>query len=89
MDTGSPFGKAMVQMSLVWAELEREIIRQRVIEGLDRARKEGKKLGRPRVRLSSQRAQQVLIAHGANEVSAAKSLGISRSTLRRRTTPTI
>ena len=84
MDTGSPFGRAMVQMSLVWAELEREIIRERVIQGLDRARAEGKKLGRPRLRLSSERARRILVVHGNDEISAAQSLGVSRSTLRRR-----
>jgi DNA invertase Pin-like site-specific DNA recombinase len=84
MDTGSPFGKAMVQMSLVWAELEREIIRHRVMEGLERARAEGKKLGRPRLRLSSDRAIRILAEHGDDEISAAESLGVSRTTLRRR-----
>jgi len=33
-----------------FAEFEREIIRERTLEGLERARREGKKLGRPRKR---------------------------------------
>jgi DNA invertase Pin-like site-specific DNA recombinase len=42
---------AISQMQLgilaVFAEFERELIRERTLEGLERAKKEGKKLGRP------------------------------------------
>lgn len=48
VDGTSPFGKAMMQMATVFAELERSMIRSRVMAGLDRVRVEGKKtLGRP------------------------------------------
>ena len=47
MDTGSPFGKAMIQMAMVWAELENSITRERIMAGLKRARAEGKHIGRP------------------------------------------
>jgi DNA invertase Pin-like site-specific DNA recombinase len=52
MDTSTPAGKAMVHMCAVFAELEREMIVERVKAGLDRARKEGKRLGRPANRWS-------------------------------------
>ena len=42
-------GKALFQMMGVFAEFERAIMRERVNAGLERARGEGKKLGRPRV----------------------------------------
>ena len=48
LDTSTPAGKAMFQMLGVFSEFEREIIRERVRSGLDRARAQGKKLGRPR-----------------------------------------
>src|SRR5215469_9785736 len=40
LDTSTPTGKAMFQMIGVFAELERSIIRERVIAGLSRARAE-------------------------------------------------
>jgi DNA invertase Pin-like site-specific DNA recombinase len=47
LDTSTPAGKAMFQMLGVFAEFERSIIVARVHAGLKRARKEGKRLGRP------------------------------------------
>jgi DNA invertase Pin-like site-specific DNA recombinase len=43
----------MLNIFASFAQFEREIIRERTIEGLARARAEGKKLGRPRKRLRS------------------------------------
>jgi DNA invertase Pin-like site-specific DNA recombinase len=48
LDTSTPAGKAMFQMLGVFSEFEREIIRERVLSGLERAKAQGKKLGRPR-----------------------------------------
>jgi DNA invertase Pin-like site-specific DNA recombinase len=47
LDTSTPAGKAMFQMLGVFAEFERSIIVARVHAGLKRARKDGKRLGRP------------------------------------------
>ena len=47
IDTTTPSGKMMFQMCGVFAEFERNIIRERVKSGLDRAKKSGKTLGRP------------------------------------------
>ena len=47
IDTTTPAGKAMFQMCGVFAEFERRILSERVKAGLNRARAEGKKLGRP------------------------------------------
>jgi DNA invertase Pin-like site-specific DNA recombinase len=49
MDTRTSTGKAMFQMMCVIAELERNLIVERVKEGLEASRKRGKKLGRPKV----------------------------------------
>ena len=83
-DTGSPIGKALLNVSLVWAELERELTRERIMAGLKRARAEGKHIGRPKIRLSSKRAVAVLADHDGDETVAAEALSVSRSTLRRR-----
>jgi DNA invertase Pin-like site-specific DNA recombinase len=47
VDTSTPAGKALFQMMGVFAEFERAIIRERVKSGLERARAQGKILGRP------------------------------------------
>ena len=48
IDTTNSAGMLMFQILGAFAEFEREIIRERTLAGLDRARAEGKRLGRPR-----------------------------------------
>lgn len=48
IDTHSPQGKFFFTVIGAFAELEREIIRERINAGLSRARKQGKRLGRPK-----------------------------------------
>jgi DNA invertase Pin-like site-specific DNA recombinase len=48
LDTSTPAGKALFQMMGVFAEFERAMIRERVRAGLERAKAQGKKLGRRR-----------------------------------------
>ena len=47
IDTTTPAGKAMFQMCGVFAEFERGILSERVKAGLNRAKQQGTKLGRP------------------------------------------
>ena len=49
VDTRTIIGKAMFQISAVFAELERGRIKERILLGVERARAEGKKIGRPKV----------------------------------------
>ena len=46
IDTSTPAGKALFQMCGVFAEFEREMIRERVKSGLERTKAKGTKLGR-------------------------------------------
>ena len=48
MDTTTPAGRAFLQIQAAYAEMERNLIRQRVKEGLAAARARGRKGGRPR-----------------------------------------
>ena len=48
LDLSSSMGRAMLTIISAFAQLERDIIRERTIAGLNRARAQGKKLGRPR-----------------------------------------
>ena len=47
IDTSTPSGKMMFQMCGVFAEFERGMIRERVISGQNRAKLQGKHIGRP------------------------------------------
>ena len=48
-DTTTPAGRAFLQIQAAFAEMERNVIRQRVREGLAAARARGRKGGRPRL----------------------------------------
>jgi DNA invertase Pin-like site-specific DNA recombinase len=56
VDTTTPAGKALFQMMGVFAEFERAMIRERVISGLERAKAQGKALGRKRIDAGKQAA---------------------------------
>lgn len=51
IDTSSPMGKAMFTITSAIAELEADLIRERVIAGLANAKAKGATLGRPKVGL--------------------------------------
>jgi DNA invertase Pin-like site-specific DNA recombinase len=64
IDATTPSGKAMFQMMGVFAEFERAMVRERVLAGLKRARAKGKKLGRPPISPSKERAIRADLAAG-------------------------
>lgn len=48
IDLSTATGKLQFQILSAFAEFERNLIRERTLEGLNRARKQGKSLGRPK-----------------------------------------
>ena len=48
-DTSTALGRLLLNLLAALAEFELELIRERVKAGMDRARRQGKKIGRPRV----------------------------------------
>lgn len=50
IDLSSSMGRAMLTIMSAFAQLERDLIRERTLAGLARARAQGKKLGRPRTK---------------------------------------
>jgi DNA invertase Pin-like site-specific DNA recombinase len=52
IDTSTPVGKMIFTVLGAVAELERSLIKERVVMGLDRAKRQGKRLGRPRTFVS-------------------------------------
>ena len=83
IDTGTPSGKAMFQMVGVFAEFERSMIRERVMAGLARARKEGKVLGRPKSSEATEAAILKLRGEGRGMLAIAKELGVGTSVVQR------
>ncbi len=80
IDATTPAGKLQMHILGAIAEFERERIRERVLAGLQRARAQGRRLGRPRTRLPIERLQRV---DGVTVDVAAERLGVSRSTVKR------
>ena len=59
IDTNSPLGKAIFTIVSAIAELERNIIVERVKGGLRRAKEKGKRLGRPRLVLDAREVRKM------------------------------
>ncbi len=86
VDTSTPTGKLMFAMLTAFGEFERSLIVERINSGLDRAVKQGKKLGRPsrivdRDRVLAMRSEGLSIRKIARElkVSVGKIHAISAS----------
>lgn len=77
LDTSTPSGRAMFGMIGIFAELERELIRERVISGLEKAKRDGKRLGRKPVAPITQRQVIELRTQGLSQRKIAKKVGIS------------
>ena len=83
IDTTTPAGKAMFQMCGVFAEFERAMIQERVRAGLQRARAQGKQLGRPRVSPATEDAIRASRAAGTGIKSIAREVGVGVSVVQR------
>ena len=87
LDLLTPSGRALAGMLAVFAEFERDLLRERVRGGLERARREGKHLGRPptaathapEVRALRRRA----LSHAGSASARRPSVGSSRTRGRR------
>ena len=83
LDLTTPAGRAMAAMLAVFAEFEREILRERVRAGLAHARQNGKTLGRPLTAgLKADRIQK-LHRSGISKSQIARQLSIGRTSVRR------
>lgn len=84
METKSPAGRLMFQIFGAFAEFEREMIRERVLDGMEIARSKGKKFGRPPKTDISDEAIKEAYARVGTAKGAAREIGIAPSTLRDR-----
>jgi DNA invertase Pin-like site-specific DNA recombinase len=83
IETGNATGKLLVHLLGALAEFERELIRERIRDGMNRARAEGKRVGRPE-RAVDTRGVGELRAQGKSYRKIAEELGVPEATLRRR-----
>ena len=79
VDTTTPAGKAMFQMCGVFAEFERGMLSERVKAGLNRAKAEGKVLGRP-IKVANVKAILEDRKHGKTirQIASERSLSIGK-----------
>jgi DNA invertase Pin-like site-specific DNA recombinase len=83
IDTTTPAGKLMFQVTGAFAEFERSMIRQRVKAGLKRAIEQGKQLGRPRI---DPKLEQRILSHlrkGTGILKTAKLCEVGTGTVQR------
>jgi DNA invertase Pin-like site-specific DNA recombinase len=83
IDTSSALGQALFTIVSVVAELERNLIRERVTAGIRNARANGKTLGRPKSAVDRGRILE-LKAQGQSLRQIAASLGVGYGTVRAR-----
>ena len=83
IDTSSPLGQALFTIVSAVAQLERDLIRERVSAGIRNARANGKKLGRPKRAVEEERILE-LKAQGLSLRQIAAKLGVGYGTVRER-----
>lgn len=81
LDLTTPSGRALAGMLAVFAEFERDILRDRVKAGIDQARKDGKPHGRPMTAGKLVPEMKKLRKDGLSKRAIAKHLGISRTSV--------
>lgn len=83
LDLTTPAGRAMAGLLAVFAEFEREILRERVRAGLAHARRNGKRLGRPATAALHAAEVRKLHRAGVSKSEIARRLRIGRTSVRR------
>ena len=83
LDFATSTGRAMAGMLAIFAQFEREILRERVLAGLAHARSKGKVLGPPRTARNKADQIRQLLADGLSKAQIARKLKIGRASVYR------
>ena len=83
LDLKTPSGRAFAGMLAVFAEFERDILRDRVKAGIAQARKEGRPHGRPATIADKAPEIRGLARQGLSKSAIAKRLKVGRTSVRR------
>lgn len=80
-DMSTTVGKAMAGMLSVFAEFERDILRERIKAGITQARKKGQPHGRPRTAAKHAEMIRRLYSEGMTKAAIARKLKIGRTSV--------
>ena len=83
LDLTTPAGRAFAGFLAVFAEFERDLMRERIKAGITDARRRGKPHGRPRAQANDANQIRVLAQQGFSQAAIARHLGIWRTSVRR------
>ena len=83
IDTTTPAGRLMFQITGAFAEFERSMIRQRVRAGLKRAVENGKQLGRPKIEPAIEKRIQAQLRAKKGMLAIARDLKVGTGTVQR------
>lgn len=83
LDLTTPIGRAMTGLLTVFADFERELLRERVKAGIAHSRSKGKPHGRPKSASLMSEEIRRLYNEGLNKSQIANKLNISRTSVRR------
>lgn len=83
LDLTTPAGRAMAGLLAIFAEFEREILRERTRAGLEHARENGKRLGRPATAAIHAAEIRKLHRAGISKSEIARRVQIGRTSVRR------
>jgi putative DNA-invertase from lambdoid prophage Rac len=83
LDLTTPSGRAFAGMLAVFAEFERDILRDRVKAGIAQARKDGRPQGRPVTVAGKAQEIKKLAGKGLSKSAIARKLNIGRTSVRR------
>jgi hypothetical protein len=82
MDTTTPHGEFLFSVFGALAQYERALARERILAGLEAAKKRGRRGGRPKA-ISDEKLEAIIAAldSGASKASVCRNFGIKRTTL--------
>jgi DNA invertase Pin-like site-specific DNA recombinase len=83
LDLSTPSGRALAGMLAVFAEFERDLLRERVRVGLERARRDGTRLGRPPTAAAHATEVRALRRRDLSHAEIARRIGIGETSVRR------
>jgi putative DNA-invertase from lambdoid prophage Rac len=83
LDLTTPAGRAFAGFLAVFAEFERDVMRERIKAGITDARKRGKAHGRPRAKANDATQIRTLAQQGLRQAAMARHLGLWRTSVRR------
>jgi DNA invertase Pin-like site-specific DNA recombinase len=83
LDLSTPTGRALVGFLSVFAQFERDLLKERVRAGIVAAKKRGKVFGRPATARAKLERIEQFVSEGLSKRQISKRLGISRSSVSR------